>query len=331
MNDIKWTELRTLNGSQKKGFEELCCQLVAHEDSPSGSKFVRVGDPDAGVECYWKLPGEDEWGWQAKFFRNPPGNSQWQQIDDSVKRALDKHPHLTRYIICLPLDRQDPRKEEQDWFKDKWDKHVEKWQFWAKDEGISVEFEYWGQSEILDRLSREEHRGRDYFWFNSELFSETWFTNRFEEARANVGPRYTPALNVDLPVAKLFDGLGRTPAFFERIGDKAHSVRKTYRRVNINSVPEEVGDSLQEVGEVLVGFADFVDEIRELVGPIDWASLCTDLERAVSQTNDCLDQLEEAAKKQKEKQQSHGSGEKSGPDTTSPHSEPYSYECYYLR
>ena len=37
-----------------------------------------------------QLANGDEWAWQAKFLRSSPGSAQWKQIDDSVKRALDK-------------------------------------------------------------------------------------------------------------------------------------------------------------------------------------------------------------------------------------------------
>ena len=40
-------------------------------------------------------------------------------------------------------------------------------------EGMSVEFPYWGEHQIWDRLSREEHRGRYFFWFNREFFSRS--------------------------------------------------------------------------------------------------------------------------------------------------------------
>jgi len=45
-----WNRLRAWNGSREKGFEELCCQLAAGEAYPNGSKFVRLGAPDAGVQ-----------------------------------------------------------------------------------------------------------------------------------------------------------------------------------------------------------------------------------------------------------------------------------------
>jgi hypothetical protein len=106
---INWQNLRPWNGSQQLAFEQLCCQLAAYEPAPLGSIFIRKGAPDAGVECYWKLPNGHELGWQAKFFISPPDSNQWGQLDDSVKKAFKKHPELSIYTICLPIDRPDPR------------------------------------------------------------------------------------------------------------------------------------------------------------------------------------------------------------------------------
>jgi hypothetical protein len=87
---------------------------------------------------------------------------------------------------------------------------------------VAVEFECWGEQFVLTRLSLEEHRGRFFFWFHQELFSNRWFQERLDEAIT--GPRYTPDLNVDLPIARLFDGLGRTTAFFERLDALMHTL-----------------------------------------------------------------------------------------------------------
>ncbi len=115
---INWTGLQAWDGSQNKAFEELCCQLAEYEQARPGSKFFRKGAPDAGVECFRKLTNGDEWAWQAKFFLEPPGAVEWRQIDDSVKTALEKHPRLTRYFVCLPIDRADPRTPERRSFMD---------------------------------------------------------------------------------------------------------------------------------------------------------------------------------------------------------------------
>ena len=227
--NIEWHRLRTWNGSQDNAFEELCCQLATCEKHPAGSQFTRKGAPDAGVECYWKLPSGEEFAWQAKFFTNVPAAAQWQQIDESVETALQKHPYLVHYTVCLPLNRQDPRKDKESWFQDKWEERVKKWKAWASDAKMVVEFQYWGESEIFSKLTHSDHSGRLYFWFNKEYLGKDWYQNALEKTLANAGARYTPELHVNLPLNQVFDGLGRTPDFFSRLAGLTGEVKKKWK------------------------------------------------------------------------------------------------------
>ncbi|WP_308635282.1 NACHT domain-containing protein [Paenibacillus silvisoli] len=208
MHQINWWNIRSYNNSQNNAFEELVCQLARDEEIPNMSSFIRVGAPDGGVEAYCKLSSGEEYGWQAKFF-NSMGDSQWKQIEDSFKTAFKKHPKLRKYYICLPLDRQDPRVHNQKWFMDKWNSHVEGWKKYALENKREIDFEYWGSSELLAKLSQEKNAGRYRFWFNSDLLSEKWFKEKLQLSIDSLGNRYTPKLNFDLEIAKTFDGITR--------------------------------------------------------------------------------------------------------------------------
>ena len=61
--NINWHNIRSINGDQKEGFEELVLQLVRKEIIPTQYKFIRKGKPDAGVECFWTLEDNTEWVW----------------------------------------------------------------------------------------------------------------------------------------------------------------------------------------------------------------------------------------------------------------------------
>jgi hypothetical protein len=52
---MNWNNIGTIEKSQQNGFEEFVCQLAAKEKIPNQKKFVRIGKPDAGKECYWEL------------------------------------------------------------------------------------------------------------------------------------------------------------------------------------------------------------------------------------------------------------------------------------
>jgi hypothetical protein len=291
---VSWQNLRPLNNSQNTAFEELCCQLASAEQVPQGSKFIRKGTPDAGVECYWKLPSGDEWAWQAKFFLSRPENNQWAQIDESLKTALEKHPRLTSYTVCLPIDRSDPRHQEQIWFMDRWNSQVEKWRIWAEDKGMAVEFNYWGESELLLRLSREEHRGRYYFWFNRERFSQLWFEQHVETSIQNAGPRYTPELNVDLPIAKIFDGLGRTKAFFDRLQELRGKIKRAHSKsvsVDAEAVAQAKYAALNDNVAQLLQILSEVD--AQNIEPLNFdliAELASQLRNRAWETSEALEE-----------------------------------------
>ena len=243
MMAVDWDAIRHLDGSQSAGFEELCPQL-ARSESPSPDGFVRKGSPDAGVECFCALPDGNEWGWQAKYFLKL-NSSRWSQIDESVRNALDKHPKLARYYICVPLNRADARLEGQTSSLERWDRHVEKWNGWSYDRGMSVEFVWWGSSELVDRLSKPEHIGRLYYWFGKNGFDQSWFQSRFEEARRTAGPRYTPELHIELDIAQQLEIFGRTGNSVNRVKSMAVGIRKSLQRLRDPNIQER---------ELLTGF-----------------------------------------------------------------------------
>jgi hypothetical protein len=297
MDNIDWHKLRTMNGSQQAAFEEVCCQLAACEQMALGSRFIRVGAPDAGVECYWILPRGDEHAWQAKFFTATPQKTQWREVDESVKTALEKHSRLTKYTICFPLERADPRRDKEQWFMDKWNHNVAKWKGWAQTKGMSVEFDYWGEHDMLLRLSKEEHRGRFLFWFHQELLSDYWFQGRLDEAIAGAGPRYTPALNVNLPIAHLFDGLGRTTAFFERLRVQVTAVKQIYKSLS-RYHPKQQGEEPQQLAPYMQEFLGLTQFQQENVDLIDWTRLQRVVVAVYNEVNNWEEKLEQVKREQ---------------------------------
>lgn len=297
---INWQNLRTLNNSQNASFEELCSQLAAYEPAPPGSKFIRKAAPDAGIECYWILPNGNEFGWQAKFFLSVPGATQWKELDDSIKTALAKHPRLTSLTVCLPIDRQDPRLNKQAWFMDKWNNHVLKWNRWAQTAGLALEFKYWGSHEILERLSRDEHRGRNYFWFHQELLSRNWFQDRVDTAIANAGPRYSRDLNIELPIAKLFDGLARTKAFFERLTYFYTKIRSEYRKIHIRGEDDLLRSQSTVLNNSITELLPLLSLPDDTVERIDFASIDRHASTITQTSWSLRDRLEQLSSKRKE-------------------------------
>lgn len=244
----EWNKLRCFDGSQENAFEELVCQLARAEKDDNRESFFRIAAPDGGVEAYSVQKNGSEYGWQAKFFFSL-GKAQWSQIEESFKTALEKHPKLVKYIVCVPMDRPDPRitvtkgkraGKSNKSLMDCWNEKVAHWRDLAKKQGRIVDIEFWGDSEIFDRLSKEENRGRKYFWFNEESFSKEWFADRLEQSIANLGKRYTPELNVDLPVAEVFDGLSGGSFFYKHFYECINQVLSNRDKINCKDYPENI-------------------------------------------------------------------------------------------
>lgn len=244
--NIDWTKLRSYNGDQKNAFEELICQLARAEHIEGRQKFVRVAAPDAGVEAFCVLDNGDEYGWQAKFFSSM-GDSQWNQLKDSFETALDKHPKLIKYYVCIPLDRADARIIGRKYFLDRWNEKVNEWTKIAKDKGREIEFEYWGDSEIFDRLSRTEHTGRRYYWFGNEEFSNAWFKQKLEESISNLGVRYTPELNFQLQISRSFDGLSKDKFFQDQFVARFEEFMRNFNELMSKMSLYEIQTELKEV------------------------------------------------------------------------------------
>ncbi len=231
--NIDFNNIRPL-GSLNDGFEELVCQLAHKMIVPNGKRFVRNGRPDGGVECYWELDNGDIWMWQAKFFPNALGASQFNQIDNSVKTALKLHKNVKRYYISLPQDLPDVGKAKTKSARKRYEEKVVQWK---KIKGAEeTEFIYWGKHEMLTLLGKKENEGLVRFWFSKEEFTEQDFDNQNKKAIDALGARYTPELNVELDISKAFDGLSRNERFKTRFKEQLSKLVKVWKQLNL---PEE--------------------------------------------------------------------------------------------
>lgn len=219
---IQWNKLRSFNGSQYNAFEELVCQLANAEKIDNKKKFIRIAAPDGGIESYAELASGEIYGWQAKFFQSSFTTSQWQQIETSFKEALKNYPTLTKYYICCPVDRNNAFIDGRNSFLQKWETYTAKWTQEAVEIGRHVVFEYWGSFELNDRLNQEHNVGKRNYWFSEHEFSLDWFSNHNQTALANLGNRYTPEINVDLPISINLEALTRSSTFKEKFTKTCH-------------------------------------------------------------------------------------------------------------
>ncbi|WP_157979292.1 hypothetical protein [Rhodoferax ferrireducens] len=216
---VDFRRIREHRGTQAGGFEELCCQLAALDEPVPGSTFIRKGPgADQGLECYRRYLSRREVGWQAKYFLDGFGNTQVNDIGDSLTRALAAHPLLDTFILCLPVDLRDNRLGKSS-------SEVQRYEAWrtkridqAKAEGRTLEIELWSASSFGERLGRNHplYSGRLRFWFDATRLTPEWFAVKFDAQRKNLGERYTPESHVDLPIQKVLQSISRDSQLLEK-------------------------------------------------------------------------------------------------------------------
>lgn len=256
--DIDFSSIRPWNGDKRLGFEELCCQLAMLENPEEGVEFERKegAGGDAGVECLWRMEDDLIHGWQAKYFTGQLTPQRWGQIDDSVRTAIERHPRLVKYTLCLPKNLTDRRLEEATSERPTLQHRVERWKGWAEEEGRQINFEFWGETELGERLTRDtpDYAGRTRFWFDNRSFTHDWFSRRFAEVRKNLGPRYTPELNVELPISKVFDAIGRTGILAQEFSERASRLQESVERLERvvdDPLLSEIEPETAELGKAL--------------------------------------------------------------------------------
>ncbi len=70
-------------------------------------------------------------------------------------------------------------------------------------------------------------------WRKQCIFKDEWFVNHLENIVKKTGPRYSPELNVQLPISEIFDGLSRNSDFYGSIRKKFGKLRKSFLRLQI--------------------------------------------------------------------------------------------------
>lgn len=252
---LDFKRIREHQGTQSGGFEELCCQLAALEYPAEGSSFIRKGPgADQGLECYRSYADGDQVGWQAKYFVNGFDSVQIADLNESLNRALAAHPNLNTFIVCLPIDLQDNRsgkkRSQVQRYEDWRDRSIEATA--ARDGALKIEL--WSASRIAERLSRDSplYSGRARYWFDATLFGSTWFRDKFDIQRRNLGERYTPQSHVELPIQKALQALARNPELLN--APSAWASELTYRldgavrslaQIGLTSTANEIGNACE--------------------------------------------------------------------------------------
>ena len=266
---IDFNSIREHNGAKHRGFEELVVQLIPSINDVAGREVVRHGTPDGGLEAHVQFEDGSVWGWQAKYFF-ALGNSQLSQMKASFETALEAYPTLSRYTFVLPFNPPSGNPAHGQSAMQRLDEAFARWGAEAAEKGCTVKLCLVAESRLVDILTAEEHTGRVRYWFDRRvLFSQTWFGEKLDVAINAAGRRYTPEVNVELPLGFAFEGLGRTKAFGERLADVLADVASAATSL---SPPKQDSGLTEELRSDIERVANAIEPLVSDLGEMSFSS-----------------------------------------------------------
>lgn len=213
---IDFSKIIKHEGSQWNAFEELVCQL-ARLDPPKNADyfFPKEGKGgDGGVECFWKLKDGSEFCWQAKYHIENLKAHQWDKLTRSFNQALQKHPMMVKYYVCIATKLEDGRKKFKGKgpYQDKWEQYRSEWTQIAREQGRVVDFVLWDKNAILSQLQRDDPRyiGRAHYWFGTPILQLGDFEKLAQHTKKELSKKYLEEFHVEVDTSISFEALGRT-------------------------------------------------------------------------------------------------------------------------
>lgn len=191
---IKFKEIHPRGGDVRGAFEELSFQLFSR--SFPGLVPIRLegSGGDAGLEgLLLNAGGAAVVGLQAKFFTGKFGQSQWRDLDDSVRTALGDNAgdaSLRRIVVTIP------RNLTQAQFKT-WTARCKDWTGEASRLGYPapVKLTLWDESHLRNLLLDSSNRGLLLHFFEYPDFDLTHCRQRTAATISGLGDRYRPELH----------------------------------------------------------------------------------------------------------------------------------------
>jgi len=246
------------------------------------------------------MPDGSEWGVQAKWFLTSPGAKQWAEVDESVITALDRHPRLTRYAVCMPIDLSDARSPGKTSARQRWEARRGQFEGWAAARGMAVAFEFRGSHELAQQLMTPANRGLLAFLFGGPQLSPESVKRRIEDTVSAVGPRYSKELNVDVPLSRFVDAMMLSDRFIEHVFAHYRALRKGVSSLHSAVVRAQWASQADHVAAACACLCNHLEPLHEdRNAPISWDTIaeiardasaaCRALSRLVREAGDTAD------------------------------------------
>ncbi len=97
---------------------------------------------------------------------------------------------------------------------------------------------------------------------NYMVFNRKYYKKYLSDIKQKVGARYTPELNVKLPISEIFDGISRTENFFATIREKYGELFREFRYVT-SKYDNELQKNYDKIEKDIKSLFKILERIRE--------------------------------------------------------------------
>ncbi|WP_405341343.1 NACHT domain-containing protein [Fibrobacter sp.] len=285
--EVDFYKIRKTSKGQRDSFESLVCSLFHKKFEQLGEYQCYRGDGgDGGVEAIFICPDNSEIGVQAKFWENNEfGSSQKSQLDDSLKTALEKHPKLKTYYVAIPFDltgnvSAGKRKSQTQRF-DEWKSKSE--------ELYSIKIELWSKSILCDILQEvDASKGLQRYWFDENILTGEQRLNHIRDAKSQAGEKYTPDLNVGVPLMNTLDSFTNVEFLNKQCNDRIRTIQKDF--LEDSYFQEALGESCKCVCQSI---CLIIDLLKNLVNRKNVEESCKNLVKSCQELFPVLEKGEQ--------------------------------------
>lgn len=100
--DFKYLVGKYTEAGARDKFEKICIEIFQEKFGPA-AKEVEPSPGDDGIDVIVGDLTDKPLIYQCKFFINGVGESQKQQIRESFKTVISKHPNISSWYLCVPV------------------------------------------------------------------------------------------------------------------------------------------------------------------------------------------------------------------------------------
>lgn len=95
------------------------------------------------------------------------------------------------------------------------------------------------------------------------MIIKDWYKKHLSQIKLKAGARYTPELNINLPISELFDGISRTEKFYIKIREKYGELLRDFRYVTSKFEDIELQNAYDEIKKEADSIFKLIEKIKE--------------------------------------------------------------------